>query len=93
MERRSKLIADCKLRSSQGADREDLFSFMRSQGCSKIDCIVMLKEVFGIGLREGKELVHFSAAWEDVREAHDKFHQQLADELGLNDKDPPERQL
>jgi hypothetical protein len=53
---------------------EGLIGFLRSSGCSKIDSIAILARECGIGLARAKEVVHFSRAWNDTREADESFH-------------------
>ena len=79
MEDRQLLVKECGELRDGGVGREELVSYLRNQGCFKIDSIAILREALGIGLGEAKELVHCSATWRDVREADDDFHDRLID--------------
>lgn len=55
-------------------DIHDAIAFMRTRRFSKIDCIKTLREVAGISLHDGKNLVHLSPAWADRYTADEAFH-------------------
>jgi len=59
-------------------------AFLHAEGCSKIDSIVVLREVLNLNLGEAKALVHLSRTWGDVRERDDAFHEALID--AVNDE-------
>jgi len=77
MRTRSELARECKALRASGSSDEDLMAFLRAEGCSKIDSIVVLREALNLSLAEGKALVHLSRAWRDVRERDDAFHDAL----------------
>jgi hypothetical protein len=72
-------MVECRALRARGFSDEDLMIFLRAEGCSKIDSIVVLREVLNLNLAEGKALVHLSKAWGDVRERDDTFHEALID--------------
>jgi ribosomal protein L7/L12 len=81
---RSELAVECKALLARGLDNESLMDFLRAEGCSNIDSIVVLREVLNLSLGEAKALVHLSRTWGDVRERDDAFHEALID--AVNDK-------
>jgi ribosomal protein L7/L12 len=85
MRTRSELAVECKGRRAHGASDEDLMAFLRAEGCSKIDTILVLREIQDLSLGKAKELVHLSRTWADVREKDDTFHEALVDAV---DRDP-----
>jgi hypothetical protein len=78
---RGQLINECRKLLESKVDREGLVSYLRGQGCLKLDSIAILRQVFDLSLGEAKGVVHCSAAWQDVRERDDKFHDGLIDEI------------
>jgi hypothetical protein len=79
MKTRPELAEACRALRARGFSDDDLMAFLRAEGCSKIDSIVVLREVLDLSLAEGKALVHLSKAWGDVRERDDTFHEALID--------------
>ena len=77
MKTRPELAVACRALRARGFSDEDLMTFLRAEGCSKIDTIAVLREVLDLTLAEGKALVHLSKAWNDVRERDDAFHEAL----------------
>lgn len=77
MRTRSELAIACRAHLARGITDEDLMTFLRAEGCSKIDSIAVLREVLNISVAEGKALVHLSRAWADVRERDNAFHEAL----------------
>jgi ribosomal protein L7/L12 len=67
----------CQQLRAQGASDEDIISFLRSEGCSKVESIVVIAKLLAVGLDRAKEIVHTSKAWEDVRKQDDRFHASL----------------
>lgn len=66
----------------KSADINDLESFLeqlRADGESIVQSIRKVHERYSLSLAEAKDAVHHSRAWESEREAHDAFHDQLAD--------------
>jgi hypothetical protein len=78
---RRQLIDECRKLLESKVDREGLVSYLRGQGCLKLDSMAILRQVLDISLGEAKGLVHCSATWQDVRERDDKFHDILIDEV------------
>lgn len=79
MKDRQMLIRECRKLIEEGADREKVVSYLRNEGCLKIDSIVIIREALAISLGDAKGLVHCSATWRDVRERDDEFHDKLID--------------
>lgn len=84
MPTRTKLISECEALIAQGRNEEEVITFLRDQGCSKLESIAVLKSAMGVDLNHAKRLVHFSQAWKDKRDEHDKFHEDL--ETALKNK-------
>jgi ribosomal protein L7/L12 len=78
---RSRLINECTKLKESDVGVEDMMSYLRNEGCNKIDTMVVLLEVLGINLGEAKHLVHLSSTWRDVKERDDAFHDKLIDAL------------
>jgi hypothetical protein len=78
---RDELIEKCKARHAQGEDFENLLEFLRSAGASKVDSIAVIVSACDVDLRRAKELVHFSSAWRDRREADETFHASFIETL------------
>jgi ribosomal protein L7/L12 len=78
---RQRLIGECTKLKETGVDLENIISYLRSEGCWKIDTIAILREVLDISLGDAKSLVHYSSAWRDVREQDDAFHDQIIQDL------------
>ena len=87
MNSRAELAAECKTLLARGLSDEDLMAFLRAEGCSKLNSIVVLREVLNLNLGEAKALVHLSRTWGDVRERDDAFHEALID--AVNDEFGP----
>ena len=77
-----------------GADQETILHELRKAGCSKIESMLILRELQNVSLDEAKRIVHLIQTWEDVRDDHDRFHARLErgvrhtlrnDTDGLND--------
>jgi hypothetical protein len=78
---RHRLIGECRKLKQDGVDLESVVAYLRDEGCWKIDCIAILREVLGISLGDAKRLVYGSSTWRDVREQDDTFHDELIDAL------------
>jgi ribosomal protein L7/L12 len=51
---------------------------LRAEGYSKVDCIKATVDQLRLPLADAKRVVHESAAWADVRQGDDQWHEQLA---------------
>jgi ribosomal protein L7/L12 len=74
---RDKLLTEGQALLKKSQSVEEVLSYFRSQGANKIDCISILKRLTSISQGDAKRVVHFSAAWADVKEADDAFHEEL----------------
>jgi hypothetical protein len=79
--RRHALSKTCLEKTTQGATRDDVLSFLREQGASPTDALVILMELYGLPLKEAKRVFSAHPAWHEVTEASDKLHQELIDAL------------
>jgi ribosomal protein L7/L12 len=71
------LINKCQSLHAEGKNKEDIVSFLRAQGCSKVESIAIFAKALGIGLAEAKNVVHLSDAWSDTREGDERFQNSL----------------
>jgi ribosomal protein L7/L12 len=73
MESREILMKSSKTMLVEGKNLEYVLGFLRQNGCSKTQSIIILKEIKEISLDEAKELVHFSEVWQDVSKVDEKL--------------------
>jgi len=66
---------------SQGHPIDLVLATLREQGASPIDSIKAVREVSGVSLAEAKRIVSGSPTWDDIRESHAKFANELLDWL------------
>jgi hypothetical protein len=64
-------------RLGSGATVEQALFELRAASASIIDSINAVHRVCGHSLGEAKGVVHGSSAWKDMREHHDRFHDEL----------------
>lgn len=62
-------------------DVEVVLQFLRENGCTKNDCMSILRRAGIAGKSEVKNLVHFSEAWRDKRAADQELHDAVEDAL------------
>lgn len=74
--RREQLSAAQRWRR-EGNDLQEVVIRLRGNACSMIDCILIISELTGWSKHEAKDYVHKSRAWQDMREVHDRFHDQI----------------
>ncbi|WP_110520114.1 hypothetical protein [Herpetosiphon llansteffanensis] len=60
-----------KVKAQGLTEVEDILGFLRKEGCSKPNSMIVLLDCLGCGLGEAKRLTHFSQTWSD----HFKPHQ------------------
>ena len=77
MAKEQALLTTCKKMLVEGKPVEDVLGYLRTQGCSKTDSIIILTKAKGLSLTEAKRLVHFSNVWADVRDRDEEFHELL----------------
>ena len=67
----------------QAGERWDaILGALRDEGFSKVDCIKATVDQLRLPLGVAKRIVHDSAAWTDVRDSDDEWHERLATEVG-----------
>jgi maltooligosyltrehalose synthase len=71
------LLPDCERLLAEGNDVDMIIAFLRHNGCSKITCILVVKQLLNVDTRKAKEIVHFSEAWKDTKELDEAFHERL----------------
>ena len=86
---RYSLSQEAKLRIQRRDSMDDILAYLRSQGANKIDTIIVLRDSAAMGLKEAKNIVHFSTAWNDVKERDESIWDELESEL--KQIDSPER--
>lgn len=78
------MIAQANERAAElwrdGARWDAVVATLRTEGFSKIDCIKATAELLRLPLDDAKRLVHNSAAWADVRQRDDAWHETIAAE-------------
>ncbi len=79
------LTQKAMVHAQTGASLDDVVVFLRDQGASKIDCIIVIRGVYGMGIKEAKRAVHFSSAWSDVRQRDEGFWDELEDSLNKDE--------
>ena len=73
----SSLTNHCQQLHAQGKSQEEIVSFLRSQGCSKVGSVRVLAKAVGIDLGKAKGVVQLSNTWADTRKRDDQFHELL----------------
>ena len=74
-----------------GAPLDTILALMRDAGASRIESMFALVKWRDMKLADAKATVHLSAAWADLRESADQFHEELAKELEAMSLDPKPR--
>ena len=62
-----------------GQDLETILRSLRQNGCTQVDCIRIVMDLNDSTLEEANSLVHYSKAWEDMRERTEKVHNAFID--------------
>jgi ribosomal protein L7/L12 len=57
-----------------GRSTEEVLTFLRQRGATKVESIRLLSELSGLTADEAKLAVHWSDTWRDVRAADDELH-------------------
>ncbi len=60
-----------------GKTTDEALAELRAAGASMMACIIAVRAFRRCDLREAKTVVHFSSAWADQREFHERFHTEL----------------
>jgi hypothetical protein len=60
-----------------GEALDDMLVWLRAQGASRVDSIAVLNGAADMRLTKAKHMMHFSAAWADMREQQDRFRDEL----------------
>ena len=74
---RHRLIGECRKLKEDGVGLENILTYLRKEGCWKVDTIAILHEALDVSLGDAKGLVHCSSTWRDVREQDDALHDKL----------------
>lgn len=83
----SELLAACTTLFAEDAALDDVLSFLREQGCSKVDSIRVLVQAGNLNLREAKRVVHASSVWADTQEHDERLHDTLLSDVNSGDTD------
>lgn len=79
---------DLRRKLADGKSTDDALAELRASGASIMECIFAVRSFRGCDLTEAKKIVHFSSAWADLREQHDRFHDELEEVLKkIDDED------
>jgi hypothetical protein len=65
----------------KGRTVDSVLADLRADGFSMIDCIRVVMKLQSCALPDAKRIVHESAAWADLRDAHEAAHAELARKL------------
>jgi hypothetical protein len=68
---------DFRRKLADGKTTDDALAELRASGASIMECIRAVRQFRRCDLAEAKKIVHFSSAWADMREQHDRFHDEL----------------
>jgi ribosomal protein L7/L12 len=61
----------------RGIPLDAVLAALRQHGATPIESIKAVREVRGVGLGEAKQLVSTSPAWDDIREEHERFVEEI----------------
>jgi 3-deoxy-D-manno-octulosonic-acid transferase len=65
----------------EGAGTDAVLRFLREKGCGKIDCVKILRSIYGLGLAQAKNIVDSSDVWKDRLGLDSAVHEALFREL------------
>ena len=68
---------DCHALLESDAPLEDVLTFMRDGGASRIESMRLLIDLKGLSLADAKTTVHSSQTWSDLRASAEEFHEAL----------------
>ena len=68
---------DFRRKLADGKATDDALAELRASGASIVECMFAVQRFRRCDLAEAKKIVHFSSAWADMREQHDRFHDEL----------------
>jgi hypothetical protein len=66
---------------AEGKTLDEALAALRARGLSIMQCINAVRIFRQCDLVEAKKIVHLSSAWADVKESHEKIHEELENEL------------
>ena len=69
----------------RGASQQDVIQVMRNEQLHIVECIKLTSQLYELPLGVAKDIVHSSAAWQDVREQNETFHTQAIQALNNGD--------
>ena len=81
MNKEKAVIQQCRQKMAEGKNLEDVLSFLRKQGLSKVESIRMVSELKDTSVADSKQLVHLSNSWSDTRGRDEAFHENLEKHL------------
>ena len=73
------ILQKCRDMMASGVDIEYILLFLRYSGLSKIETIIVLRNVQKMSLKAAKETVHLSKTWSDVYQRDTEIHDMLED--------------
>jgi hypothetical protein len=71
------LTERCRQMAKEGVSISEIISYLREQRVTIIDSIKVVRELYGMPLRQAKSIVSEHASWRDVAEAGDTLHEEL----------------
>lgn len=76
-----------------GTPIDEVLVYLRSQGCTKVDCMWALEDYAGLSHGEAKRAVHESNAWADRREPDEALHDHIERDLRRAARERPDGSL
>lgn len=70
-----RLLATCQDLVKNGATDEELLRHLRSRGAHQGDSIQAMMDLKGLDFPRAKALVHYSATWDDLRDATEEIEE------------------
>jgi hypothetical protein len=77
MSRSDNVLSECREMLARGAKLEEIVMVLRQNGFSKVQSIKELIDLKQADAYSGKEIVHNSPTWADVRERDEEFQRGL----------------
>jgi hypothetical protein len=69
-----KYLRESRRMYNSGSSIEEVLTFLRRRGATKVESIRLLSELSGLASDEAKPAVHWSDTWRDVRAADEALH-------------------
>jgi ribosomal protein L7/L12 len=77
----AEVVSECQSRAAGGASQEAVIRYLHDKGFSILDCMKIVKKVYGIGLNEAKTRVTAHPSWRLETERMNEFNRGLTEAL------------